>query len=191
MAERGTRPPRGYSREPFKPGHELSTTHGANSPRKVGPLAREYAAQFMESDSTPGYLISDKSYGPVIESYCRCLAVLTLLWAWFDDQDIASAMTDQTTEDEDEERTYVREAGEDDDGDERRGSKRRTRRRTVSSHVTSVLSELYRWEGRAITLRGRMGLDPLSRAKIGRDVAASKFDLAAAIAEIERAERSA
>ena len=156
--------------------------------RSAGKLIR-YAR--TESESTPGYLLSDKSYGPVIESYCRCLAVLTLLWAWFDEQDIASAMTDQTTEDEDEERTYAREGGEDEDDGERRGSKRRTRRRTVSGHVTSVLSELYRWEGRAITLRGRMGLDPLSRAKIGRDVAASKFDLAAAIAEIERAERSA
>src|SRR5665647_239163 len=34
-------------RPPFQPGHELSIQHGAWSPRKVDPLAREVVAQVL------------------------------------------------------------------------------------------------------------------------------------------------
>lgn len=49
MARRGTGAghggtARGYSRKPFQPGHELSTRHGARSPRKVSALAAELTA---------------------------------------------------------------------------------------------------------------------------------------------------
>lgn len=48
---------------------------------------------------------------------------------------------------------------------------------------------LERVERRAITLRARLGLDPISRARLGRDVAAQNVDLARLWAEQHRAER--
>lgn len=48
---------------------------------------------------------------------------------------------------------------------------------------------LHRAEARAITLRARLGLDPLSRARLGRDVAAGELDAARLMAEMERRER--
>lgn len=43
---------------------------------------------------------------------------------------------------------------------------------------TSPLELLRKWEATASTHRARLGLDPLSRARLGRDVAATKVDLA-------------
>jgi hypothetical protein len=48
---------------------------------------------------------------------------------------------------------------------------------------------LHRAEARANTLRTRLGLDPLSRARLGRDVAGGQLDTARAMAELERRER--
>lgn len=48
---------------------------------------------------------------------------------------------------------------------------------------------LHRAEARANTLRSRLGLDPLSRARLGRDTAAGQLDAARLMAEMERRER--
>lgn len=48
---------------------------------------------------------------------------------------------------------------------------------------------LHRAETRANTLRTRLGLDPLSRARLGRDTAAGQLDAARLMAEMERRER--
>jgi hypothetical protein len=177
---------RGYPREPFKAGHEVNLRHGANTERRVGPLAAQYAEALLEADATPAYL-RDARYRPAIDAYCRALATLSLLWAWLDEQDIVAAATDVTVLEEDEDRVYGRDksAGSDDEGgSDGKGSRRRTTRRSTSRHVTSALNEVYRWEGRAMALRGRLGLDPLSNARLGRDVAAT-FDLARAIQELD------
>lgn len=43
-------------RPPFQPGHELSpATHGAYSPRKVEPLAREFVELLLTDDTVPAY----------------------------------------------------------------------------------------------------------------------------------------
>jgi hypothetical protein len=46
-----------------------------------------------------------------------------------------------------------------------------TRRMTTGRRVASVLEQLCKWESVAGHHRGRLGLDPLSRAKLGKDVA--------------------
>jgi hypothetical protein len=42
------RPPRNYSWPPFEPGHELSLKHGADSPRKVEPIATRLASELVD-----------------------------------------------------------------------------------------------------------------------------------------------
>ena len=176
------RPTGNKLREPFKPGNEVAVTHGASSPRRAGELARQFQARMMASEDTPAYL-QDPSYGEAIAAYCRSLAIVALLWAWFEAQDIDVAMADVTTEDETEVRAYSREG----DGDG--GNRRRTARKSTSRHVSSVLDQLHKHETRAMTLRARLGLDPLSRARLGRDLTAARFDLAKAIAELSEQEQ--
>lgn len=48
---------------------------------------------------------------------------------------------------------------------------------------------LHRAEARALTLRARLGLDPLSRARLGRDRAATEVDVARLMAEMHRQEQ--
>lgn len=48
---------------------------------------------------------------------------------------------------------------------------------------------LHRAEARANTMRTRLGLDPLSRARLGKDVAAGQLDAARLMAELERQEK--
>ncbi|MFI7130192.1 hypothetical protein ACIBQ1_31180 [Nonomuraea sp. NPDC050153] len=45
--------------------------------------------------------------------------------------------------------------------------------------------QLRKWEGAAATHRGRLGLDPLSRARLGRDVAAASVDVARLMAGLD------
>lgn len=45
---------------------------------------------------------------------------------------------------------------------------------------------LHRAESRAITLRARLGLDPLSRARLGRDKASAAVDIAQLWAQMEK-----
>lgn len=129
-------------RRPFEPGHELSTRHGAYSPRKVDPLAAEMVALVDGDDAVSWLTAADRP----------------ALWAWAR----AEAQVQLLTE-------YLEQAGQaTGDGignlDEDR--------------VRSAYLLLHRAEARALSGRARLGLDPLSRARLGRDVAAAKVDMA-------------
>lgn len=49
--------------------------------------------------------------------------------------------------------------------------------------------KLRRWQATAITHRQRLGLDPLSRARLGKDVASARLDVAQLMARQAREER--
>jgi hypothetical protein len=188
--ESGNQPPRGYTWPPFEPGHEVSLRHGANSPRRVGPLAEQFAEELLAAEDTPDYLRAPR-YRAAVMSYCRAAAACSLLLSYLDEQgDIAAMLTDTTVTDEDELRSYTREGEDGDDSTTRApgtGSKRRTARRTTSQHVASAFAELYRWEGRLAKASATLGLDPASHARIGKDVTGARaFDLAAEIARVSR-----
>ncbi len=58
-----------------------------------------------------------------------------------------------------------------------------------ADRVKSAYALLHKAESRAATGRSRLGLDPLSRARLGRDVAAGRVDMARLMAEeLERQE---
>lgn len=56
-------------------------------------------------------------------------------------------------------------------------------------HVRAAYLLLHRAEARATTQRTRLGLDPLSAARLGRDKTAAAVDTARVMAHLERAER--
>lgn len=162
---------RGYSWPPFEPGNEVATRHGANSERRVGPLAEQLAAALLADQNTPSY-IREPSYMSVVRAWSRAEAVVELLWRWLEQHDLDAALTDLTETDEDTEMT--------------KGS---ASKRTTSRHVESVLTQLHRHEVRAMNLRSRLGLDPLSRARLGKDVAAQRVDLARMFAEMQEGDQ--
>lgn len=147
-----------WSRPPFEPGHELSVKHGAYSPRKVDPLARELVESFLR-DASLGYLQAP-SFRPA-------------LWAWAR----AEAQIQLLTE-------YLEQVGKGGVGD------------LANERVKAAYMLLHRAEARAERTRGRLGLDPLSRARLGKDVAQGRAaDAAAELSrmreEAERVARSA
>lgn len=162
--------PRGYRWPDAGPGNELATVHGANSERRIAPLADQIAASLLSDPDTPPYL-QEPSYAAVIRAWSRAEAVVSLLWDWLAEQDIGTALADTTTTDEDERR-----------------SRSKSRRHTTSRHVESVLTQLHRHETRAMNLRSRLGMDPLSRARLGKDIAGQRLDLARLFAEISGVE---
>jgi len=168
MSEPGKGPARGYRWKDAEPGNELALKHGANSPRRVEPLAAQIAESLLNHPETPAYL-REPSYVPVVRAWARAEAVVSLLWDWLDAHDLDAAVADVTETDEDETR-----------------SKGSGSKHTLSRHVESVLTQLHRHETRAMNLRSRLGLDPLSRARLGKDVASQQFDLARLFAEMQK-----
>lgn len=160
---------RGYSWPPFEPGNEVATRHGANSERHVGPLAEQIATALLTHPDTPPY-VREPSYAAVVRAWSRAEAVVELLWNWLGEHDLDGALTDLTTTDEDAEL-----------------SKGSMSKHTTSKHVESVLTQLHRHEVRAMNLRSRLGLDPLSRARLGKDVASQRVDLARLFADMQSA----
>lgn len=170
MTDSANGPARGYSWPPAEPGNELATRHGAHSERHVGPLAEQIATALLADPDTPQYL-REPSYAATVRAWSRAEAVVDLLWRWLEQHDLDAALTDVTSTDEDT-----------------TNAKGRSSKRTTSRHVESVLAQLHRHEVRAMNLRSRLGMDPLSRARLGKDVAAQRVDLARMFAEMQQAD---
>lgn len=136
-------------RPPFEPGHELSMRHGAYSPRRVDPLARDLASYIVEHVPNLG-----------------APQWVAAVWGWAR----AEAQVQLLTE-------YLMAAGEaagdgvGDLGDEK---------------VRAAYLLLHRAEARADRGRARLGLDPLSASRLGRNQAAASVDMARVMAELER-----
>ncbi|MCM3554531.1 hypothetical protein M3697_05345 [Janibacter melonis] len=141
-------------RPPFQPGHTLTVTHGARSPRKVDPLAQD---------------LVDRTLADPALSYLHAESYLPALWAW------ARAEAQAQLLDE-----YLADRAVD---------------TVASKRSTAAYRELHRAETRAANLRTQLGLTPLSRARLGKDVAQGRqADAAAELTRIreehERAEKT-
>lgn len=142
-------------RRPFEPGHELSVQHGAYSPRKVEPLARELV----------DLVLADPDCSPAHAPRYRLA-----LWAWARAEAQAQLLTE-----------YLAKAGEaagDGVGD------------LEQDRIRSAYLLLHRAEARATTQRTRLGLDPLSAARLGRDRGAGAADTARVMAELHRLQQA-
>lgn len=159
---------------PFEPGNQVAAVHGAHSERQVAPLAAEIERAARTGPTWPAYL-DEPTYAGAVSAWARAEAVVELLWRWLAEQDPLDALSSST-----ESTTDLQEFTG--------GS----RARTVARQTESVLNQLNKWEATAARQRQRLGLDPLSRARLGRDVTAAQADLAQLLsAERERREGDA
>ena len=151
--------------QPFPPGHTLSLRAGATSPRTIGPLAAEIEATARALPAWPGYL-EDPTYAPAVKAWAWSEAQAELLRRYVAERDLDAAMSDTETSTTTETTDH--------------GPTRTTSRKVSEGKRTrSALDHLDRIEKTAANHRARLGLDPLSRARLGRDVTASRLDLAA------------
>jgi hypothetical protein len=161
-------------RPPFQEANEAALAHGARSERHVGPLAAQIAQDLLTDPDVPPH-IREPMFTASVQAWARAEAVCQLLWAWLEERDVMAGLTAATTTVEDEERT-----------------KGKTRRKSVSRSVASVIDTLRRYEVHAANLRSKLGLDPASAARVGRDLAltrrlhAGATPLDDALAAIER-----
>lgn len=153
------------------PGNKLRLTHGASDPERVGPLAEQFMTSLLEDPDTDDYLRKPVMRHEVL-AWAWAEAQVTLMRAWMDADSISTAMTELTTTEETE-------------ADEGRGTVRRV---SASRKVSSLMSELHKAEVRAANRRKELGLTPLARARLGKDIANAQFDLARYFAELDAAE---
>lgn len=144
-------------RPPFERGHTASVVHGAFSKRVTGPLAEQIAADLLASEDTPAHL-HEPLFAASVMAWAQAEAVCQQLRAFVGGQDLEDSMAELATEEQDEVR-------------DRSG----TRRTSTARRVASALDQLRKWESLAASQRARLGLDPASAAKVGRDVAARRY----------------
>ena len=156
------------------PGNKLRLTHGARDPERVAPLAEQIMTALLEDPDTDDYLRKPVMRHEVL-AWAWAEAQVGLMRAWLDSDGIAAAMTELTTTEETE-------------ADEGRATVRRV---SASRKVSSLMSELHKAEVRAANRRQQLGLTPLARARLGKDIASSQFDLARYFAELDAAEKTA
>lgn len=145
-------------RPPFRPGHELSTVHGANSPRRWKPIAERH----LERYTACAWWLTEADQ-PTLWELCKVLAIGELLGDWLDQLDIIDACTEVTTSLELE---LTLESGE-------------VKRLRKAARVSAVLNHIHRNVSRTMRLQDRLGLSPLGRRKLGLPLDGKKpFDLA-------------
>jgi hypothetical protein len=140
-------------REPFRPGHEVSVSHGAYSEPRLLELAAQFETELMASAHTPGY-IRGGQFARIVTAWARAEARVELLTRYLDEMGIRAAMDERTRGTEDEVNTRPG------------GTKKKIRLR----RTPPPLDALERAEGTAARLRGRLGLDPASYAQLAKDV---------------------
>lgn len=163
MSEHDPKPgvPRGYSWPPFEAGNTAALTHGAHSPRLVEPLALEILEATVAAAEAPGSS-TDFLSDP---SYRPALV------SWARTEARVQLLAEWLMAKAD-----TSNAGGllDSDGE-----------------VRSATELLIKLERAASNHRSRLGLDPLSRARLRRDTAAASVDVAALLAQLAAAERQA
>lgn len=138
-------------------GNALARTHGAHSPSVVAPLAEEIIANTLTSNPHLD-AVRDQS---TLEAHGWAEAICVLCRRFVAASSLEDAISDTHTEESTEHH-----AG---------GTSRRS---TKGRRTQSTLALLDRWEARAAKLRNDLGVTPMARAKLGRNVVATQVDMA-------------
>lgn len=144
-------------RRPFAPGNESAVVHGGWSERRVGPLAAQIARELLEDAETPDHL-REPMFAPAVQAWARAEAVAELLFRHLGGLDLQAAMTETGSADEEE-----------------RSTKSKTTRRSETKRTGAALDQWHRASAHAASLRSKLGLDPASAARVGRDLAARRY----------------
>jgi hypothetical protein len=142
-------------RPAFRPGNEVSVTSGAYSERKLAPLAAEILERARSDPAWPGYL-DDPSYSAAVLAWARSEAICESLWRFLVAQDDVADWLAEFSAEECTEETV---------------GKGMKRRRTTAQRAGAALDWLKRFQSIAANHRARLGLDPMSRSRLGRDAA--------------------
>lgn len=166
-------PARHYSWPPFEQGNTAAATHGAWSTRLVAPLAAELERQAREDPSWPSYL-NDASYDAAIADLYWTEAQILRMRAWQAGADVDELITEQT----------------DVEGTET-ASKGRVSRRSTSRRRGASLDSMLRLMAHAHAVRKELGLTPMSRFRMRRDVAATEVSLVELLTQAREAHDAA
>lgn len=170
------RPARGYSWAPFEAENTAAVKHGIHSARMVVPLAEQILAERRADPTWPEFL-NQPVYAASVNAWARAEAMVVLYTEY---------IAQQTPE---EMSTEFGEAEEDITGDGVKGGDSARRSRTRKTGPT--LEQWRKLEQHASSLRTKLGLDPLARARLGKDVASSHADMAQVMAQLAREESGA
>ena len=151
-------------------GNKIQLTHGAKDPEKVGEIAGALMEALLNDPTTDDYLRQPIMAHEVL-AWAHAEAQARLMRDWLDASGLSAAMTETVLSAEEE--TPL-------------GGGRLSRKAT-SRKAASLMSELHKAENRRIQL----GLTPMSRARLGKDIASSQFDLARFWAEQDAADKAA
>lgn len=170
------RPARGYSWPPFEAGNTAAVKHGIHSERAVVPLAEAILAEQRADPSWPEFL-NRPVYAAAVSAWARAEAMVQLYTEYIARQTPEAWSTEFT------------EGEEDVTGDGTKGgdSSRRSRARKTGPS----LDQWRKLEAHASMLRTKLGLDPLARARLGRDAASAQADMAQVMAQLAREDQAA
>lgn len=157
MAKSASGEPPAWQRPPFERGNTAAVVHGAFSERRTGPVADQIATDLLADADTPGHL-REPVFAAAVMAWAQAEAVCQLLREFVSGRPIEAAMTEVTSGTEDEERH----------GDS-------VSRKSRVRRIASALDALRKWEAHAANLRSRLGLDPMSAARVGKDLATSRY----------------
>ena len=164
------KPARGYSWPPFEAQNTAAVTHGIHSARMLVLLAEAILAE--RKATTVARVPRGAGVRAGGRAWARAEAMLEL-YTEYVEQQTAEAMS-----------TEFGEAEEDITGD---GTKGGGLDAAVPDRKTGPSLELWRKLDAAASMhRTKLGLDPLARARLGRDVASSQADMAQIMAQLDR-----
>lgn len=160
-------------RPDFEPGNTLAVTHGVHSERLVSPVAAMLKEQLLADPDLPEYL-RQPQFAHAVDAYCWAQGQCIKLREYVARLELEDALTDRT------------ETSETEDRDGGSVTRRSTSRRIEAAHEVARKYEVH-----AASLRAKLGLDPASAAKLGRNLAAARLDIAQAMAQIDAEESNA
>jgi hypothetical protein len=148
----------GYVWEPFREGNEVAVTHGARSPQKLAPLAAEIEMRARALPDWPPHLAGSTRYDSEVAAWAWAEATCSRLRDYLAEQDPVEMLSEHIDVEENEEQVS------------------QTRRRRVSHtrRTTAALEMLRRWEATAGNRREKLGLTPVTAARLARDLMAAR-----------------
>lgn len=153
-------------RPDFEPGNTLAVRHGAKSARLVSPIAEAIKREILADPELPEY-VRQPMFRHALDAYCWAEARCVRIRAYLESLEFEAAIEERTETEEDEDRF---EGG--------------SRRKSVSRRIESAHELARKFETLASNQRSKLGLDPASAAKLGRNLAAAKLDVAQMMAQM-------
>jgi hypothetical protein len=146
----------------IKPGSKINRTHGGTDPERISAVSAQILTALLNSPDCPQWL-HDTSYNWELLAWSEAEARVTLMRAWLNEHGIVRGMTEVTVSEEVETSS---------------GDKSTVTRVLNAEKIDGMFNSLHKAETLAANRRAALGLTPVSRARLGKDLAASQFDLA-------------